>query len=311
MFTELTTPEQQRVAQAYMPQMGGRSPADVGTMMQQLLSNPDLAAQAMSMYQNASGGNNNSGGTGAGSRIEDLMSNMMAQDGTTAPLPPARPTNVKVASANPNNVMPPSKPVELTGDDRVAKAGGPGSTGRNAVSTGNPTELAEGAVDPSMSSIILNTLAALGIGGGAAYGLSKLRGGKQMPLEAEPVSAELDAARRSANFNSVEDISAKPKVLPVEAGGAVVPVSPLQQRFQQAFLNDIPDAEYTEIKQPAQIDNRKKLSGPPDNDDRDKVKKADGKTINAEDETEDAGVRRTLNKATTAKEKIKPKVRVK
>ena len=307
MFTELTTPEQQRVAQAYMPQMGGRSPADVGTMMQQLLSNPDLAAQAMSMYQNASGGNNNSGGTGAGSRIEDLMSNMMAQDGTTAPLPPARPTNVKVASANPNNVMPPSKPVELTGDDRVAKAGGPGSPRGNALSTGNPTELAEGAVDPSMSSIILNTLAALGIGGGAAYGLSKLRGGKQMPPNVPDGGEDIPATSKT----NLPAPVAQPKVLPVEAGGAVVPVSPLQQRFQQAFLNDIPDAEYTEIKQPAQIDNRKKLSGPPDNDDRDKVKKADGKTINAEDETEDAGVRRTVNKATTAKEKIKPKVRVK
>ena len=51
MFADLTTPEQQRVAQAYMPQMGGKSPADVGTMMQQLLSNNDLAARAWNIIK--------------------------------------------------------------------------------------------------------------------------------------------------------------------------------------------------------------------------------------------------------------------
>lgn len=297
MFSELTTPEQQRVAQAYMPQMGGRSPADIGTMMQQLLANPDMAAQAMSMYNNMSGGNNNSGGTGAGSRIDDLMSGMMAQDGTTpvvnAPLPPARPANVKVASNNPNNVMPPSKPVELTGDDRVAKAGGPGSPRGTNSPASSTTQTAE--TSSETTSLLPAVLAALG--------LRALP--KQMPNMPDG-GADIPATAKTN-----VPVAQQPKVLPPEAGGAIVPVNPMQQRFNQAFIDDIPDAEYTEIKQPAQVDNRKKLSGPPDNDDRDKVKKADGKTINADDASDEAGVNRTLNKATTAKEKIKPKVRVK
>lgn len=296
MFAELTTPEQQRVAQAYMPQMGGRSPADIGTMMQQLLANPDMAAQAMSMYNNMSGGNNNSGGTGAGSRIEDLMSSMMAQDGTTpvsnAPIPPSRPANVKVASNNPNNVMPPSKPVELTGDDRVAKAGGPGSTGGTAAPATSTTQTAQASSETT--SLLPAVLAALGLRAIP----------KQMPNIPDG-GAEVPATAKTN-----VPVAQQPKVLPPEAGGAVVPVNPMQQRFNQAFIDDIPDAEYTDVT-PKKIDTQKKLSGPPDNDDRDKVKKADGKTINAEDASDEAGVNRTLNKATTAKEKIKPKVRVK
>ena len=97
------------------------------------------------------------------------------------------------------------------------------------------------------------------------------------------------------------------KVLPPEAGGLPVPA---QDRFAQAFGDDITDAEYREVA-PKQIDTQKKLAGPKETDDRDNVKKADGKTIVGEDETDDAGVKRTMNKATTVKEKLKPKVRVK
>lgn len=292
MFAELTTPEQQRVAQAYMPQMGGKSPADVGTMVQQLLSNPDMASQAMSMYNNMSGGNSNSGGNSAGSRISDLMSNMLAQDGTqevTAPLPPKRTANVPRQVDN--APIPPTKPPEFSGDDRVAKAGGPGSTGRTSASTSNPTEVAENPSDSSMSSIILSALAALGIGGGAAA-LMRGRNAKQMPPEISGTDLVPNAPA---------------KTLPPEAGGLP---AVKQDRFAQAFGDDIPDAEYKEIT-PKQIDNQKKLTGPKETDDRDNVKKADGKPITGEDETAEAGVKRTLNKATTVKEKLKPKVRVK
>ena len=101
---------------------------------------------------------------------------------------------------------------------------------------------------------------------------------------------------------------ALPICFPVTITGGL-PV-PAQDRFAQAFGDDITDAEYREVA-PKQIDTQKKLTGPKETDDRDNVKKADGKTIVGEDETDDAGVKRTMNKATTVKEKLKPKVRVK
>lgn len=318
MFSDLTPIEQQRVAKAFMPQMGGRSPADLSKVMAQLQSNEDLAQRAMSVYEGYTGTSSDTAGNmaGNGSRVNDMLSALMSQGEATqtAPVPPSRPKNVAVASNNPNNVMPPSKPVELTGEDRVAKAGGPGSTGRNSTSDAATTQVAEGDVDPSMSATIMNVLAGLGIGGGAAYaayqGL-KGRGNKQMPPEV-----------------AGEEVAPNSRVmtLPPEAGGDVVPrtATNIQDRFSQAFADDIPDAQYREVpptrnlkapETPAeettkQVGETKKLTGPKEVDDRDNVKKADGKTIKAEDETEDAGVRRTL-KATTAKEKIKPKVRVK
>lgn len=311
MFADLTPQERQRVAQAYMPQMGGKSPADANTMLQMLMNNPDMAAQAMSMYNNASGGNNNSGGTGAGSRIEDLLTGLMSNSETSAPIPPSRPKDVAVKSNNPNNVMPPSKPVELTGEDRVAKAGGPGSPRGNSASNATATANEEGVVDPSMSSTVMSVLASMGLGGAGAYGAYKyLSRPKQMPNEvaAEPMP------------------NSKAMTLPPEAGGEVVPrtATNIQDRFSQAFADDIPDAQYREVaplpapktskaptEETKQVGETKKLTGPKEVDDRDNVKKADGKTITAEDETEDAGVKRTMNKATTAKEKLKPKVRVK
>lgn len=294
MFNELTTPEQQRVAQAYMPQMGGRSPADIGTMMQQLLSNNDLAARAMEHYNGMSGGNAPDAGRFNQGNLESLMSSMMAQDGTgettTAPIPPKRTANVPRQVSN--APIPPTKPTEFSGEDRVAKAGGPGSTGRNSAPSTNPTATAENSSDSSMSSIILSALAALGVGGGAAA-LMRNRNGKSLPPEAV------------ASTDIVP--SGQPKVLPPEAGGLPVPV---QDKFAQVFGDDIPDAEYRDVE-PKKISNQKKLTGPKETDDRDNVKKADGKTIAGEDETPEAGVKRTMNKATTAKEKIKPKVRVK
>lgn len=295
MFAELTTPERQRVAQAYMTQMGGRSPTDVGSMVQQLLTNDGLAARAMEYYNGLSGGNAPDAGRFSQGNLESLMSSMMAQDGTaettTAPLPPKRTANVP-RQVN-NAPVPPTKPTEFSGDDRVAKAGGPGSTGRTNSPSSNPTEVAENSSDSSMSSIILSALAALGIGGGAAA-LMRRRGAKTLPPEATNPATDLVP-------------TAQPKVLPPEAGGAVVPT---QDRFAQAFGDDIPDAEYRDVT-PKRIDNQKKLTGPKETDDRDNVKKADGKTIVGEDETPEAGVKRTVGKATTAKEKIKPKVRVK
>ena len=295
MFSELTTPERQRVAQAYMPQMGGRSPADIGTMVQQLLTNNDLAARAMDHYNSLSGGNANDAGMRSQGGLESLMSSMMAQDGTpevtTAPIPPKRTANVPRQVDNAS--IPPTKPTEFSGDDRVAKAGGPGSTGGTSASTANPTAVAENSSDSSMSSIILSALAALGIGGGAAA-LMRNRNGKTLPPE---VNAPTDIVP-----------TGPAKVLPPEAGGLPVPA---QDRFAQAFGDDITDAEYREVA-PKQIDTQKKLAGPKETDDRDNVKKADGKPIAAEDATDEAGVNRTLNKgkATTAKEKLKLKVRV-
>ena len=290
MFSELTTPERQRVAQAYMPQMGGRSPADIGTMMQQLLSNNDLAARAMEHYQGMSGGNAPDAGRFNQGGLESLMSSMMARDGTPDVSTPAS-APVKTAS-NKSTPVPPTKPTEFSGEDRVAKAGGPGSTGRTSAPTANPTATAENSSDSSMSSIILSALAALGLGGGAAA-LMRGRNGKTLPPEA---TAPTDIVP-----------TGQPKVLPPEAGG---PPAVIPDRFAQAFGDDITDAEYKDVT-PKQIDNQKKLTGPKETDDRDNVKKADGKTIAGEDETPDAGVKRTMNKATTAKEKIKPKVRVK
>jgi hypothetical protein len=340
MFTDLTTPEQQRVAQNYMPQMGGRSPADIGTMMQMLISDPGLASQAMTMYNERSGNNSNSGGVNAGSRIDDMMNAMMAQDGTAqaAPMPVARPANVAVKSNNPNNVMPPSKPLELTGEDRVAKAGGPGSPRGTSAPSSDPTQVAEGSATAPMSSIVANTLASLGIGGAAGYGAYKAFGGpKQMPPQIPDGGANAPALNKGVgtdwdNYNDPErprtaeqDMydrinsgkgsypGTAPKQLPPAAGGEVVPVNPMQQRFNQAFIDDIPGAEYRDVPAPKAVDERKKLTGPKETDDRDNVKKADGKPIQAEDATDEAGVNRTLNKgkATTAKEKLKPKVRVK
>lgn len=314
MFSDLTSPERQRVAQSYMPQMGGRSPADVNTMVQMLMNDPALASQAMTMYNNASGGNSNSGGTGAGSRIEDLLTGLMSNSETSAPVPPSRPANVAVKSNNPNNVMPPSKPVELTGEDRVAKAGGPGSPRGNSASNATATADEESAVDPSMSSTIMNVLASMGLGGGAAYGAYKLLSGRNKQMPPEAGAAEMPPNSRTMT-------------LPPEAGGDVVPrtATNIQDRFSQAFADDIPDAQYREVAPPPapktskapteetkQVGETKKLTGPKEVDNRDNVKKADGKTITAEDETEDAGVKRTMNKATTVKEKLKkPKVRVK
>lgn len=302
MFSELTTPERQRVAQAYMPQMGGRSPADVGTMVQQLLTNNDLAARAMEHYNSLSGGNANDAGMRSQGGLESLMSSMTAQDGTpdasattSAPLPPRRTANVPQQVSN--APIPPTKPTEFSGEDRVAKAGGPGSTGRTSASTQPPSEIAENSVDSSYSSDILKVLAALGLGGGGLYALGKM-GMKQLPAEAN-VETPIETSKAMTTM--------QPKVLPPEAGGAVVPA---QDRFAQAFGDDITDAEYREVA-PKQIDTQKKLAGPKETDDRDNVKKADGKTIVGEDETPDAGVKRTMNKATTVKEKLKPKVRVK
>lgn len=309
MFADLTTPEQQRVAQNYMPQMGGRSPADIGTMMQMLMSNPDLAAQAMTMYNERSGNNSNSGGVNAGSRIDDMMNAMMAQDGVqSAPIPVARPKDVAVKSNNPNNVMPPTKPVELTGEDRVAKAGGPGSPRGTNSPASNSTEVAENPANSSMSSIVANTLASMGIGGALGYGAYKaFSPGKQMPKQIPDGGNDVPELEQP----KTPVATTAPKQLPAQAGGDVVPVNPMMQRFNQAFIDDIPYAEYTDVT-PKAVTETKKLTGPKETDDRDNVKKADGKTINAEDGTEDAGVRRTLNKgATTAKEKLKPKVRVK
>ena len=73
---------------------------------------------------------------------------------------------------------------------------------------------------------------------------------------------------------------------------------------------EVVDAEYKDVT-PKQINNQKKLTGPKETDDRDNVKKADGKAIVGEDETAEAGVNRTLNKAKTVKENMKPKVCVK
>lgn len=309
MFGDLTTPEQQRVAQAYMPQMGGRSPSDVNTMMQMLLSNPDMAAQAMGMY-NEAGGNNSPSGNSGGAGIASLMSNFLSQsDATpqtvTAPLPPKRTADVPKQVSN--APIPPVKPTEFSGDDRVAKAGGPGAPrGTNSPSS-NPTAVAENSSETSL--LFPAILAALGIRA-AIPGTSP----KQMP----PEVAGTD----------IVPVDAQPKVLPPEAGGAVVPQTArnVPDRFSQAFADDITDAEYrdvpprkalsapkTEEETPKQVGNTKKLTGPKETDDRDNVKKADGKTINAEDASDEAGVSRTLNKgkATTVSEKLKPKVRVK
>ena len=294
MFSELTTPERQRVAQAYMPQMGGRSPADIGTMVQQLLTNNDLAARAMDHYNSLSGGNANDAGMRSQGGLESLMSSMMAQDGTpevtTAPIPPKRTANVPRQVDNAS--IPPTKPTEFSGEDRVAKAGGPGSTGRASASTSNPTEVAENSSKTSDRFGILDILSALGIAGG--LGATVYQGLKR------PKETVINTEYNSPNLGT------QPKVLPPEAGGLPVPA---QDRFAQAFGDDITDAEYREVA-PKQIDTQKKLAGPKETDDRDNVKKADGKTIVGEDETPDAGVKRTMNKATTAKEKLKPKVRV-
>ena len=294
MFSELTTPERQRVAQAYMPQMGGRSPADIGTMVQQLLTNNDLAARAMDHYNSLSGGNANDAGMRSQGGLESLMSSMMAQDGTpevtTAPIPPKRTANVPRQVDNAS--IPPTKPTEFSGDDRVAKAGGPGSTGRASASTANPTAVAENSSKTSDRFGILDILSALGIAGG--LGATVYQGLKR------PKETVINTEYNSPNLGT------QPKVLPPEAGGLPVPA---QDRFAQAFGDDITDAEYREVA-PKQIDTQKKLAGPKETDDRDNVKKADGKTIVGEDETDDAGVKRTMNKATTAKEKIKPKALV-
>ena len=295
MFSELTTPERQRVAQAYMPQMGGRSPADIGTMVQQLLTNNDLAARAMDHYNSLSGGNANDAGMRSQGGLESLMSSMMAQDGTpevtTAPIPPKRTANVPRQVDNAS--IHPTKPTEFSGEDRVAKAGGPGSTGRASASTSNPTEVAENSSKTSDRFGILDILSALGIAGG--LGATVYQGLKR------PKETVINTEYNSPNLGT------QPKVLPPEAGGLPVPA---QDRFAQAFGDDITDAEYREVA-PKQIDTQKKLTGPKETDDRDNVKKADGKTIVGEDETDDAGVKRTMNKATTVKEKLKPKVRVK
>lgn len=294
MFAELTTPERQRVAQAYMPQMGGKSPADVGTMVQQLLTNNDLAARAMEYYNGLSGGNDPDIGRWRQGDVESLMKSLLANDGTpdASTSPVAATPTANTPKQTTSAPIPPTKPTEFSGEDRVAKAGGPGSTGRTSASTANPTATAENSSDSSMSSIILSALAALGVGGGTAA-LMRNRNAKTLPPEA------------TASTDIVP--TGQPKVLPPEAGGLPVPA---QDRFAQAFGDDIPDAEYREVA-PKQIDNQKKLTGPKETDDRDNVKKADGKTIAGEDETPDAGVKRTMNKATTVKEKLKPKVRVK
>lgn len=328
MFAEMTPQEQQRVAQAYMSQNSMRAtPANMSGLINQLLSNPDLAAAAMNAFGANDATNRNSGGLNAGSRIDDAIANVMANDGTVeAPMPSSRPANVKVASNNPNNVMPPSKPVELTGDDRVAKAGGPGGN-----VNGSQTKTTPNQSDPNSSyaSDIMSVLAGLGGGGAAAYGLYKMMqgGNKQLPPEAMP-----DGGRAM-----VASEMEQPKVIPPEANVPATRSNSAPSQFDKTFAGDIEDAEYREVpprKQIAkdkdndaksepdgdaddktrQVDERKKLTGPKDSDDRDNVKKADGKTINAEDASDEAGVSRTLNKGkevTTAKEKIKPKVRVK
>jgi len=321
MFGDLTTPEQQRVAQNYMPQLGGRAPSDINTMMQMLLNNPGLASQAMTMYNERSGNNSNSGGVNGGSRIDDMMTAMMAQDGTptAAPMPVARPANVQVASANPNNVMPPTKPVELTGEDRVARAGGPGSPRGTTAPTSDPTQVAEGAVDPSMSSIIAKTLASMGIGGGLGYAAYKATSpSKQMPPEVADSNAGVPKIRQS----DIVDSDSKPFNPPAtsktysaaEKEGTQVnnfrdkpnpslKLSPVDQQFNKAFAGDIEDAEYRDVT-PKAVDERKKLTGPKEKDTTDKrpTAKSD-EAIEAKDES---------GKTTTAKEKVKkPKVRVK
>lgn len=292
MFNNLTTPEQQRVAQAYMPQMGGKSPSDIGTMMQMLVNNPDMAAQAMTMYEGMSGNNSVSGGNGGpGSRINDILSGMMSNDGTTTPtattnaVPRSRPSNLQVSSNNPNNVAPPTKPVELTGEDRVAKAGGPGSTGRTNTSTEPTTAVTENSVDPSMSAIIMSVLGGMGATG-AGYLAGRPTGPKQMPPTPDG----------GADVPTLQ----QPKQLPAEVGGLVVPV---RSQFDQAFADDIPYTDYKEV-QPKQVAGpQKQLPAPAEEDNSDKRPKAKAdETIEAKDET----------KATTAKEKLKkPKVRVK
>ncbi len=249
---------------------------------------PDMIARLAALNDPT---NSNSGGNTAGSRITDLISAMMQQDQTNIPTgpaapisntqPPARPSNVQVGGTN--NVTANNKNFRSDASTDPTR-----QPGRTNPSSPNPSAVAENSVDPSIASIIMSVL-----GGAGAAGAGYMMGRpKMMPPE---------VAGPEIVPNNMQ-----PKLMPPEAGGAVVPS---QDRFAMAFGDDIPDAEYREVPT-KQVAETKKLPAPEKEDTSDKRPKAsEDEVIEAKDES--GTTKAQKKKATTAKEKLKPKVRVK
>jgi hypothetical protein len=328
MFSDLTSPEQQRVARYYMAQMGGRSPADMAAVINQLNTRPELAARAMGMYNEAGGTSSDRASnvsTGPGSRITDALSALMAQDGTTvpptaaavsgpttaAPLPPRRPVSVNAGAGTPRGerqdvnapislAQPPSRPADLQLAEPEAGSslasiiagvlglGGTGklaydylTRGRGAQPTGAPTPTPEAGRNPQV-------------------------GGGELPATTTPRAAATAGATIAGP--SAVDAMGNPTGAPVIEDAQYREVQPPKQIGNEGKVNRLMQEGDT----PAQIEEQRKLTGPKEEDTRDNVKRATGETIKGEDETPEAGVRRTTSRgATTAKEKIKPRVKVK
>lgn len=294
MFAELSPHEQQRVAQGYMSRLGGKTPADVNKAVQLLLTNNDHAAAAMQLY-NTSGVSDPEGRT---PNIDMLMANMTKQDGMQdtqeAPMPPKRPAKTGSVSVE-QTPTPPTKLVEFTGEDRVQTAGGPGAVERNTVAQAPNAKTTETAAPSSKASIVDKLLTALGVGTGA-YAVYKAGNSAAKPVEAKQLPPEADVPNKATE--------AAPTKFDRVFGEGEIPALP---RNKDGKMTYAPPKGTEDTYNERVADNIKEV-GTKEEGTQEKVK-ADN--VSVDDEAAPKQKVKAKSTATTVKEKLKPRVKVK